>query len=321
MGNLVRNTDKHNVVKTLKPKPKPKLRHRKRKTMKQFSNDELDELPVASSKPTTTTTTTTTAATTVATVPPVKDGLEEDGEVPVAKSRTKPVATDEEENLDVEFGDQKLMSKSDGLNRIRPADKDKVVRFALLPFLSPKAAKSHFVDIKEMNKKGTFRCAPTKTEDEIPYCCQKLEQDGMAHVVALAIHYVNADSKTGAYEKGTPIEWEVGYVDLSRSNFRSVSGLAPEDSSVYDIDIVMLKKTSGIGYEFVARSLKAKWKQNPELAAEVEAAAQRFVKDGGKKLISKLGRKLNVIEWRALLSGQQATSGKEASLEDIEGLD
>ena len=284
--------------------------------MKQFENDELDELPVASSKPTTTTTTTTTK-TTAAPTAPAKDELEDDGEVPAAKSHTKAAADDDDENLDVEFGDQKLMAKGDGLNRIRP-DKDKVVRFALLPFLTPKAAKSHFVDTKD--KKGTFRCAPTKTEDEIPYCCQKLEQDGMAHVVALALHYVNADAKTGVYEKGTPIEWEIGYVDLSRSNFRSVSGLAPEDSSVYDIDIVMSKKTSGIGYEFVARSLKAKWKQNPELADEVEAAAQKFVKDGGKKLIHKLGRKLTVIEWRALLAGQQAASGKEASLEDIDDM-
>lgn len=284
--------------------------------MKQFANDELDELPVAS-KPTTTTTTTTTSA--------VKDNLE-DGEVPVkAPVKSTTVEDDEEVFESVEFGDQKLISRSDGLNRIRP-DKDKVARFALLPFLKGKdgkplalVGKSHFVDTKD--KKGTFRCASTKDDETTPYCCQKLDQEGMVHVVALALHYTNADAKTGTYEKGTPIEWEVGYVDLSRSNFRSVSGLAPEDSSVYDIDIVMSKKTSGIGYEFVAKATKAKWKQNPDLAEEVEAAAQKFVKDGGKKLNSKLGRKLTLVEWRALLSGLQASSGKEASLADIDDLD
>jgi hypothetical protein len=298
--------------------------------MKQFANDELDELPVASSKPATTTATATEdEAEEVAIAPAVvttsvKDELEDDDEVPAVKSHAKPTPEEDEVFESVEFGDQKLISRSDGLNRIRP-DKEKVARFALLPFLKGKdgkplalMGKSHFVDIKD--KKGTFRCAPVKSEDETPYCCQKLDAEGMVHVVALAIHYVNADSKTGMYVKGTPIEWEVGYVDLSRSNFRSVSALTPEDSSVYDIDIVMSKKTSGIGYEFVAKTTKAKWKQNPELAAEVEAAAQKFVKDGGKKLNSKLGRKLTAIEWRALLSGLQAASGKEASLEDIDDM-
>jgi hypothetical protein len=283
--------------------------------MKQFANDELDELPVASSKPTPTTTTPVSAA---------KAELEDD-EVPVKSSTKTSVAPADEEEVfeSVEFGDQKLISRSDGLDRIRP-DKDKVVRFALLPFLKGKdgkplalIGKSHFLD--KVEKKGTYRCAPAK-DNETPFCCAKLDQAGMIHVVALAIHYTNADAKTGSYEKGVPVEWQIGYVDLSRSNFRSVSGLAPEDSSVYDIDIVMSKKTSGIGYEFVLRSTKAKWSLNPELAAEVEAEAQQFIKDGGKKLNSKLGRKLSLIEWRALLSGHQAGSGKEASLEDIEDL-
>ena len=183
------------------------------------------------------------------------------------------------------------MAKGDGLNRIR-ADKQKVVRFALLPFIKPKAGKSHFVEAKD--KKGTFRCLPVKSEDDTPYCCAKLEEDGMLHVVALAIQYVNADSKTGGYAKDAnghfpPIEWEVGYVDLSRSNYRSVSNLPPEDSDVYDIDMVMSKKENGIGYEFTLKANKARWRQNPALAKEVEAAAQKFLRDGGKKLIGKLG--------------------------------
>ena len=81
----------------------------------------------------------------------------------------------------------------------------------------------------------------------------------------------------------------------------------------------MRKKENGIGYEFTLKANKARWRQNPELAKEVETAAQKFIRDGGKKLIGKLGRKLTVIEWKALLAGQ-ATSGKEASIEDIEEL-
>ena len=292
--------------------------------MPKFEDDELDVIPTSK-----------TAATTPAETPAAAEtekvetkakpaskataaaDLDEDEiPAPVTKAKATVAATDDDENLDVAFGDQKIMAKGDGLNRIR-AEKGKVVRFALLNFIAPKSAKSHFVDQKD--KKGTFRCAPVKTEGEIPYCCAKLEEEGMLHVVSLAIQYTNADAKTGGYAPGTPMEWEIGYVDLSRSNYRAVSGLAPEDSTVYDIDIVMSKKENGIGYEFVLKSVKAKWKQNPELVAEVEAAAQKFVNDGGKKLIGKLGRKQTPIEWKALLSGQ-AGSGKEASLEDIEDM-
>jgi hypothetical protein len=271
-----------------------------------FVDDELDELP---------TTKTTAPAKTAATTT-------EDEELPVVtqKAATKATAAvddDDSDNLDVDFGDQKIMAKGDGLNRFR-AEKNKVIRFALLPFIKPKSANSHFVEAKD--KKGTFRCIKPSKEGEIPFCCSKLEEEGMLHVVSLAVLYTNADPKTGKYAAGTPIEWEVGYVDLSRSNYRSVSQLAPEDSSVYDIDLVMSKKDNNIGYEFTLCATKAKWKQNPELAAEIEQAAQKFINDGGKKLVSKLGRKLNLIEWRALLSNQ-ASSGKEASLDDIEGIE
>jgi hypothetical protein len=268
--------------------------------MAKFEDDELDVIP------------TKTAVTT----PAAEAETEAPAETP-AKAETKTaVAADEDEDLDVDFGDQKLMAKGDGLNRIR-AEKGKVVRFALLDFVKPKKGYSHFVDTKD--KKGTFRCAPVKTEGEIPYCCAKLEEEGQQHVVALALLYTNADPKTGKYEKGASIDWEVGYVDLSRSNYRAVSGLAPEDTSVYDIDMVMSKKDNGIGYEFTLASVKARWKLNPDLGEEVKAAAAKFVNDGGKKLIGKLGRKQTPIEWKALLSGQ-AASGKEADLSDIEDM-
>lgn len=274
-----------------------------------FVDDELDELPT-----TKTTAPVTTAATTAVT---------EEVEAPAPKATKASAAVDEDdENLDVDFGDQKIMAKGDGLNRIR-ADKNKVVRFALLPFIKPKSATSHFVEAKE--KKGTFRCIKPTKEGEIPFCCAKLKEEGMLHVVSLAVLYTNAEDKTGKYSKDKngnypPVEWEVGYVDLSRSNYRSVSNLAPEDSTPYDIDLVMSKKDNGIGYEFVLAATKAKWKLNPDMAAEIEAAAQKFINDGGKKLISKLGRTLNKIEWQALLSNQ-AASGKEASLDDIEGIE
>lgn len=270
-----------------------------------FEDDELDALP-----------TTNTTAPEATDAPTTEAEAAVDEETPAPKAAAKKTAAVDEDDLDVDFGDQKVMAKGDGLNRIR-AEKGKVVRFALLPFLKAKKANSHFVEAKD--KKGTFRCLKPTKEGEIPYCCAKLEEEGMLHVVSLAVLYTNADPKTGKYLAGAPIEWEVGYVDLSRSNYRSVSNLAPEESSVYDIDLVMSKKDNGIGYEFVLAATKAKWNINPEIAAEVEAAAQKFVNDGGKKLVGKLGRILTRIEWQALLSNQ-AASGKEASLEDIEDI-
>lgn len=270
--------------------------------MPRFNDDELADIPVKTTAPVST---------------KKEIDLDDEDQTKPAPA-TKSVATNEDDDLKVGFGDPKLMTKGDGLNRVR-AEKDRVARFALLDFVGPFTTKSHFVDIKE--KKGTFRCLGKG--DDLGYCCQKLDEEGQQHTVALVVHYVNADRKTGAYEKDKngvmpPIEWELGYVDLSRSNYRSVSTLPPEDSSPVDLDYVMLKKDNGIGYEFVVKS-KARWKLNPEMAAEVEAAAQKFIKDGGKKLISKLGRKLSLIEWKALLAGQSA-SAHEATLEDIESL-
>src|ERR1700739_1337991 len=296
--------------------------------MPQFQDDELDDIPAtvkptASTTPTTTTTSTPNTASAAAAAPATEVGdVEDEKPAPAAATKTSAKSTEDDiEDLDVDFGDSKLMAKGDGLNRIR-ADKNKVVRFALLPFIKPKVGKSHFVEAGD--KKGTFRCAPVKNEGEVPYCDAKLEKEGQFHVVALAVQYTNADSKNGGYAKDAngqfpAIEWEVGYVDLSRSNYRSVSALPPEDSDVYDIDMVMSKKDNGIGYEFMLKANKARWCQNPELAKEVEAAAQKFIRDGGKKLIGKLGRKLSVVEWKALLAGQ-ASSGKEASLQDIEDM-
>jgi len=281
-------------------------------------DDELDVLPTSKPSASNASTATATAEPEEAAAPVKSHVVEDDGEVAVATEPAKKahVVTEADDVVtSVKFGDSKIMAKGDGLNRIR-AEKGKVVRFALLDFIDPYSAKSHFVDTKD--KKGTFICLPAK-KDEIPYCCTKMEEEGMLHVVALAVLYTNADTKTGKYAAGTPIEWEVGYVDLSRSNYRSVSNLAPEDSSVFDIDLVMSKKENGIGYEFVLCATKAKWKLNAELAEEVKEAAQKYVKDGGKKLKNKLGRSITLNEWKLMLAGQ-AKSGAEASLDDIEEL-
>lgn len=151
-------------------------------------------------------------------------------------------------------------------------------------------------------------------------------EDGELHVAALVVRYTNADSKTGGYEKGAVIEWEVQYVDLTRSNYRAVSHLIDEliednpTITVYDIDIVMQHDPDrAFGYQFKRIAQKARWKQNPQLVEEVRLAADKFTKDDGKILKGRLGKKLTLPEWKALLSGV-AAGAEEAKLDDVEDL-
>jgi len=237
---------------------------------------------------------------------------------------TTAAAAGDEDDLDVEFGDEKLATRPNMLNRCRPAEKGKAVRFALLPFIKPKSAKNHFVELP--GKKLTVRCLTPNNSPDAGYCCAKLGEDGELHVAALVIRYTNADTKTGGYEKGAVIEWEIQYVDLTRSNYRAVSHLIDEliednpSISVYDIDIVMKHDPDrAFGYQFQRIAQKSRWKQNPALMKEVEEASQKFIKDDGKILKGRLGKKMNLQEWKALLSGV-AAGAEEAKLDDVEDL-
>jgi len=219
---------------------------------------------------------------------------------------------------EVEWGDTELMKKGDGLERIRPEKKsDKVVRFALLPFIKPRGHRSHFVTTKE----GKRQVLCLSQQGEPAFCCQKLDEEGRYHVIALALEYTNVDPRSGNRKlpdgKTPPIEWKIGFVDFSRPNFRSVSSLPEEGTSVYDYDIVMA--LNGNKYEFNIKARKANWKLDPALAKEVEAAAQKFIADGGKKLFRRLGKKATLLEWKALLAGA-AAGAAEANLDNIEDL-
>ncbi len=302
--------------------------------MNQFpaEDDELSEVkPVQKAQPAAAT---ATAAAPAAAKPKPAAVVEEELDEPAPKAAaggagkgTKAAATaaaGDEDDLDVEFGDEKLATRPNMLNRCRPAEKGRAVRFALLPFIKPKSAKNHFVELP--GKKLTARCLTPNNSPDAGYCCAKLGEDGELHVAALVIRYTNADVKTGGYEKGAVIEWEIQYVDLTRSNYRAVSHLIDElqednpNISVYDIDIVMQHDPDrAFGYQFKRIAQKARWKQNPALMKEVEEAAQKFIKDDGKILKGRLGKKLTLQEWKAMLQGQSA-GAEEARLDDVEDL-
>ena len=151
-----------------------------------------------------------------------------------------------------------------------------------------------------------------------------LDEDGAVEVVALVVRYTNADPVTGKYEKNgdgqfPPIEYEIQFVRLSQFNMRQIKKLPDEDKSPFDIDIVMTHSDGrAFGYEFNRKSNVPRWTLNPELVAEIKASAQKFLKDGGKILKSKLGQKLNEAEWKLLLSGKKV--GQDSKLEAVDDL-
>jgi hypothetical protein len=243
------------------------------------------------------------------------DDEDESDPAPAAKASAKSTKSSSEE-FDVEFGDEKLMEDEGGLKVPLRPDTGKTVRFALLTdYVPAKRAFNHYID-----KKGTFICLSPEDKSEV--CCTgEGQKESQPQIVALVLHYTNADPKTGQYKKDKdgvvpPTEWEIRFSRLSRSAFKRISKMTEEDGKPTDIDITMCHKSDGgIGYEYNRTNL-ARWKKNPALVKEVEAALQPFIKDGGKKLISRLGRKISKTEWRILLAGSKPASDA-SNLEDI----
>src|SRR5271157_4522622 len=97
-------------------------------------------------------------------------------DVPTGKAAHK-AAAKSTDDYDVSFGDEKLMSKSDGLDILRP-EKGKTVRFALLDnYVKAKRAFVHYID-----KKGTYHCLDHEKNSAI--CCQRL-QNSQPQIVSL----------------------------------------------------------------------------------------------------------------------------------------
>jgi hypothetical protein len=230
------------------------------------------------------------------------------------------------ESLDTDFDDEKVYARPGQLDQCRP-DKGKAVRFAFIPkeWVAPQTAKSHFIEtgVGKDAKKTRVRClTPMGNEAEQAYCCTATEEDGEVGVIALVVCYTNADPVTGKYEKNAegqfpPVEFAIKFVRLSGFNMRQIKKLPDEDSSPFKIDIVMTHAEGrAFGYEFNRKSNVPRWTLDPTVAAAVKAAASRFL--DGKALRSKLGQKMNEIEWKALLSGKKV--GGDATLGNVEEL-
>ena len=281
----------------------------------QTFDEDFDNLPTTPKTATTTATATAAAAPAPAASAPAPAQPKPAAAAKAVEEDETTTAADNE-SLDTDFDDERVYARPGQLNQVRP-EKGKAVRFAFVPkeWIAPQTAKSHFVETTREGKaaKLRVRClTPLGNEAEQAYCCTALEEDGDVSVTALVVHYTNADATTGKYEKNAngefpPVEFEIGFVRLSQFNMRQIKKLPDEDSNPFKIDIVMTHADGrAFGYEFNRKSNVPRWTLDPQVAAAVKSAAQRFL--DGKALRAKLGQKMNEIEWKALLSGKTGGS-------------
>lgn len=225
---------------------------------------------------------------------------------------------------DVDFGNADVMAKT-GLQKFAPKDSG-IIRVALLTdVVKPKKAWAHFV-----TDKGTYRCLTPRdakgnpTGDLAP-CCKALNSDKKQQasmiIAVLALRYTSANNQ-GRFQKAAngglpPIEYEIGWVKLSREGYRKVSMLVPEDGAITDKDIFIQNKTNGIGFDYSAPA-DCLFRKNHELAAEVVEVTEKY-KDG-KLLSERLGKKITDVEWKALLAGKAATASDAKVSEDLSDL-
>lgn len=291
----------------------------------QTFDEDFDNLPTTPKTATTTATATAAAAPAPAASAPAPAQPKPAAAAKAVEEDETTTAADNE-SLDTDFDDERVYARPGQLNQVRP-EKGKAVRFAFVPkeWIAPQTAKSHFVETTREGKaaKLRVRClTPLGNEAEQAYCCTALEEDGDVSVTALVVHYTNADATTGKYEKNAngefpPVEFEIGFVRLSQFNMRQIKKLPDEDSNPFKIDIVMTHADGrAFGYEFNRKSNVPRWTLDPQVAAAVKSAAQRFL--DGKALRAKLGQKMNEIEWKALLSGK--SGGNTATLGNVDEL-
>lgn len=222
---------------------------------------------------------------------------------------SKETVEEVESGLDTEWGDQKVIDAAAGLQKLTPA-KGQMVRFAILPLPTPKRAQVHYVP-----GKGKVRCL--STDEHQALCCKKLGEPDM-RIVALVLHYTNANPTDAKYAAGSSIEYAIKFVYLSPTNYRQISMLPEEEQKVTDIDIRMTQPNPNkAGWEF-SKAAKALWRRNPELVAEVEKVVGNKYADG-KQLIRKLGKKMTPSELKTFVASLSA-SADDANLNDVNDL-
>jgi hypothetical protein len=108
------------------------------------------------------------------------------------------------------------------------------------------------------------------------------------------VHYLNADPISGTYKKQPdgsvpPIEWEIRYLCLTRTDIMRIKNLPDDDQTPFDIDITLAHSAWGIGHEFRRVSKQARWKKDPELAKGADLMAAEMSDAFAAKLAGRPG--------------------------------
>jgi hypothetical protein len=243
---------------------------------------------------------------------------------------TKTVAKTSHSDFDVDFDDEDAITTVGGLEKIVPADKNSVVRIALLSdVVSAMHSWSHFLVDSRTGKKTNVQCLTARDKKNRvigePFdCCKRTKDDTQQRAqhsfIVLALKYTSADNKTGKLltdAKGEllPITYQFGFVKLGageKGSFRAVSKLIDGDedgasnAGVHEIDILMEHKGDGFGYSYTRITRNARYRSNPALLAAVQADAAQYA--DGVALMRWLGRIVTPVEMRLILgSGVQKT--------------
>jgi hypothetical protein len=183
------------------------------------------------------------------------------------------------DGLNLVSGSNEWLPSDSGLTWVLPRD-GKAVRFAFIPEV-PMLVSKHHLPTPGSAQNGVICLSPMESPDKAA-CCQERGQDSEVRFTALVVAYTNADPVTGKYSKGLdgivpPVQWELGYVDLSVSDLRRIRCNPDEDQTIYDIEFIMLESERRIGgFEFNRASNSARWQRDIETVKQVEAAIKTY---------------------------------------------
>lgn len=254
---------------------------------------------------------------------PVVDMDEDEPSSASSTTKSKKVVEDDD---DADFSNTDDYHRSGDLDLLKADKEGRFVRFSILahPETGKALAKKSFahyeqgkgfaVCLSEHDKKGNI----TKPA----FCCAKKDSD--RRVVCLVVDYISIDTKTGAFLKDRPVEFEIKALGLSTTAFKAIGMLAlvtEEDSDavstlkVTDLDIVGTPEGKNKGTKYARKTKKPSYTKDPKLMEAVMEAAKPFF--DGRALRQKCGKVMTATEMRVHLGVATASGDEDEDMSDL----
>jgi hypothetical protein len=144
------------------------------------------------------------------------------------------------------------------------------------------------------------------------FCCRNIGE-ARDTVALLGIQYTGVSAKDGSIKKGVDPDMKVGYLTLSRSALRTMRQQLQEGETPYSPDWKILKKTSGIGFEYFRQRTVPLYKMLG-LEKQVEEMLQPY-RDGAT-LRKRIVKPMTLLEVKMLVTG--SAPDLDGKLDDIE---